>query len=210
MNPNFPRTIFVTGIGTEVGKTFCSAILVEALKADYWKPIQAGDLHQLDADFVKKVSSNPYIKIHPSRHLLNQAMSPHAAAVLDGVNVNLTDFELPITENHLIIEGAGGLMVPLNVQGDLVVDLIQNLKTEVVLVVKNYLGSINHTLLSIELLKQRNIKPLGLIFNGDTNEFSESIILSKTGVKCLARIPQLTGDLNEFVVEQAERIRESL
>lgn len=210
MNPTFPRTIFVTGIGTEVGKTFCSAILVEALKADYWKPIQAGDLHQLDADFVKKVSSNPFIKIHPSRYLLNQAMSPHAAAVLDGVNVTLTDFELPITENHLIIEGAGGLMVPLNVQGDLVVDLIQNLKTEVILVVKNYLGSINHTLLSIELLKQRNIKLLGLIFNGDSNEFSESIILSKTGVKCLGRIPQLTRDLNEFVVEQAEKIRESL
>ena len=210
MNPNFPRTIFVTGIGTEVGKTFCSAIMVEALKADYWKPIQAGYLHQLDADFVKKVSSNPFIKIHPSRHLLNQAMSPHAAAVLDGVNIELTDFELPITENHLIIEGAGGLMVPLNVQGDLVVDLIQNLKTEVILVVKNYLGSINHTLLSIELLKQRNIKLLGIIFNGDSNEFSESIILSKTGVKCLARIPQLTGDLNEFVVEQAEKIRESL
>jgi dethiobiotin synthetase len=210
MNPTFPRTIFVTGIGTEVGKTFCSAVIVEALKADYWKPIQAGDLHQLDADFVKKVSSNPSIKIHPSRHLLNEAMSPHAAAVLDGINVTLTDFELPITENHLIIEGAGGLMVPLNVQGDLVVDLIQNLKTEVILVVKNYLGSINHTLLSIELLKQRNIKLLGLIFNGETNEFSESIILSKTGVNCLARIPQLTGDLNEFVVEQAEKIRESL
>jgi dethiobiotin synthetase len=210
MNPNFPRTIFVTGIGTEVGKTFCSAIMVEALKADYWKPIQAGDLHQLDADFVKKVSSNPFIKIHPARHLLNQAMSPHAAAVLDGVSIELTDFELPITENHLVIEGAGGLMVPLNVQGDLVVDLIQNLKTEVVLVVKNYLGSINHTLLSIELLKQRNIKLLGLIFNGETNEFSESIILSKTGVKCLARIPQLTSDLDEFVVEQAEKIRESL
>jgi dethiobiotin synthetase len=210
MNPNFPRTIFVTGIGTEVGKTFCSAIMVEALKADYWKPIQAGDLHQLDADFVKKVSSNPFIKIHPARHLLKQAMSPHAAAVLDGVSIELTDFELPITKNHIIIEGAGGLMVPLNVQGDLVVDLIQNLKTEVVLVVKNYLGSINHTLLSIELLKQRNIKLLGLIFNGETNEFSESIILSKTGVKCLARIPQLTGDLNEFVVEQAEKIRESL
>jgi dethiobiotin synthetase len=210
MNPTFPRTIFVTGIGTEVGKTFCSAILVESLKADYWKPIQAGDLHQLDADFVKKVSSNPSIKIHPSRHLLNEAMSPHAAAVLDGINVTLTDFELPITENHLIIEGAGGLMAPLNVQGDLVVDLIQNLKTEVILVVKNYLGSINHTLLSIELLKQRNIKLLGLIFNGETNEFSESIILSKTGVNCLARIPQLTGDLNEFVVEQAEKIRESL
>jgi dethiobiotin synthetase len=139
MNPNFPRTIFVTGIGTEVGKTFCSAIMVEALKADYWKPIQAGDLHQLDADFVKKVSSNPFIKIHPARHLLNQAMSPHAAAVLDGVSIELTDFELPITENHMVIEGAGGLMVPLNVQGDLVVDLIQNLKTEVVLVVKKLL-----------------------------------------------------------------------
>ncbi len=210
MNPNVPRTIFVTGIGTEVGKTFCAAILVEALKADYWKPIQAGDLHQLDADFVKKVSSNPLLKIHPSRYLLKYAMSPHAAAVLDGVNVALTDFELPITKNHLIIEGAGGLMVPLNVQGDLVIDVIQNLKTEVVLVVKNYLGSINHTLLSIELLKQRNVKLLGIIFNGDSNEFSESIILSKTGVKCLARIPELTGDLKEFVVEHAAKIRESL
>jgi dethiobiotin synthetase len=210
MRPNLPKRIFVTGIGTEVGKTFCSAILVEALQADYWKPIQAGDLHQLDADFVKKVSSNPKLKIHPSRYLLTQPMSPHAAAVLDGVNVELADFEMPITENHLIIEGAGGLMVPLNLQGDLVVDLIDDLKTEVILVVKNYLGSINHTLLSIELLKQRNIKLLGVIFNGETNEFSESIILSKTGVNCLARIPQLSGELNKFVVEQAAKITESL
>ena len=150
------KRIFVSGIGTEIGKTFCSAIIVEALNADYWKPVQAGELDQLDSDFVRRAITNTITTIHPEQFLLSQPMSPHAAAKLDGIELKLSDFKVPATTNNLVIEGAGGLMVPINEKGDFIVDLIPHIADEVILISKNYLGSINHTLLSIELLK-----PLG-------------------------------------------------
>ena len=151
------RKIFVTGIGTDVGKTVVSAILTEALEADYWKPVQAGDLDQSDSIKVKDLISNEKTIIHPEGIKLNSPMSPHAAADIDNVEIDLKEFNLPKTHNNLIIEGAGGLMVPLN-DNDLIVDLIEQLEAEVVLVSQNYLGSINHTILSIEVLKNRGIK----------------------------------------------------
>lgn len=198
------KRIFVTGIGTEIGKTFCSAILVEALKADYWKPVQAGELDQLDSDFVRNAISNSSTKIHPEQFLLTEPMSPHAAAKLDGIELNIIDFKVPLTENTLIIEGAGGLMVPINEKGDFIVDLIPHIADEVILISKNYLGSINHTLLSVELLKQRNISIRGIIFNGDPNAETEAIILSITGLKCIGKIPMMDQELKGFVREQAE------
>ena len=113
------RRIFVTGIGTEIGKTFCSAILVEALTADYWKPVQAGELDDLDSDFVRHAISNTKTNIHPEQYLLSEPMSPHAAARIDGIHLSPATFQRPETDNHLIIEGAGGLMVPLNDEGDM-------------------------------------------------------------------------------------------
>jgi len=197
------KKIFVTGIGTEIGKTFCAAILVEALKADYWKPLQAGELDQLDSDWIRKSISNSKSIIHAENFLLSQPMSPHAAAKIDGVNLTVDSFSIPKTENNLIIEGAGGLMVPLNEQGDLLIDLIPKLADEVVLISKNYLGSINHTLMSIALLQQRKIPIVGIIFNGEENKETESIILKLTGVKCIGKIPFLKGDVQKFVLEQA-------
>lgn len=200
------KRIFITGIGTEIGKTFCSAIIVEALKADYWKPLQAGELDQLDSDWVRRAISNPVTKIHPEHYLLTEPMSPHAAAKIDGIDLNITDFIVPETANNLVIEGAGGLMVPLNDRGDFIVDLIPYLADEVILISKNYLGSINHTLLSVELLKQRKIPIRGIIFNGDPNPETEEVILETTGLTCLGKIPMMDQELKCFVREQAAKL----
>lgn len=204
------RRIFIAGIGTEVGKTFCSAIVVEALKADYWKPIQAGELDDLDSLWVRDFISNDTSEFHTERYLLSEPMSPHAAAKLDKVHITLADFKTPDTANTLVIEGAGGLMVPLNEEGDMIVDLIPQLADETILISKNYLGSINHTLLSIELLKNRGIQLTGIIFNGDANPETEEIILKSTGVKCLGRVPMADSDIKEFVKEQANILYDSL
>lgn len=197
------KRVFVTGIGTEIGKTFCSAIIVEALKADYWKPLQAGELDDLDSDWVKNAISNSKSQFHPEQYLLSEPMSPHAAARIDGVELLPDNFQVPITDNNLIIEGAGGLMVPLNDHGDMIVDLIPKLADEVILISKNYLGSINHTLLSVELLKQRQISIKGIVFNGESNPETESIILKTTGVKCLGKVPQMDQELQAFIKDQA-------
>jgi dethiobiotin synthetase len=200
------KRIFISGIGTEVGKTFCSAIVVEALRADYWKPVQAGELDDLDSLWVRDFISNDTSKFHKERYLLSEPMSPHAAAKIDGIEMKLSDFKVPETDNVLIIEGAGGLMVPINEKGDMIVDLIPTLADETILISKNYLGSINHTLLSIELLKSRGIKITGIIFNGDPNTASEDIILATTGVRCLGRVPMADSDTKGFVKEQAGKI----
>jgi dethiobiotin synthetase len=192
-------TIGIVGIDTEVGKTIVSAIVTEALQADYWKLVQAGDLHQLDSDTVRSLVSNSKTKFHKERYLLTEPMSPHAAASIDGIKIEVSDFELPKTENTLVVEGAGGLMVPINEKGDMVVDLMAKLVDEVILVTKNYLGSINHTLMSIEVLKQKGIKIKGLIFNGESNPESERIIEKLSGVKVIGKIP-LAETLNKVFI----------
>lgn len=197
------KRTFITGIGTEIGKTFCSAIIVEALKADYWKPVQAGELDQLDSDFVRHAISNETSKIHPEQYLLSEPMSPHAAARIDGVYLKPENFKCPEMDNHLIIEGAGGLMVPLNDDGDMIVDLIPKVADEVILISKNYLGSINHTLLSVELLKNRNIPIRGILFNGIPNAETEAVILKYTQLPCLGKVPVMDEELRGFIKEQA-------
>ncbi|MEJ7779059.1 MAG: dethiobiotin synthase [Daejeonella sp.] len=169
------KPIFITGIGTSVGKTVTSAILVEKLQADYWKPIQSGDLHDTDTDRVRGLVTNQVSVFHPESYRLTQPFSPHKAAALDKVSIDMENILLPQTDNLLIIEGAGGLMVPLN-EKDLMIDLIKKFDAEVVLVSKNYLGSINHTILSAEILKSRNIDLCKIIFCGEEDESSEKII----------------------------------
>jgi dethiobiotin synthetase len=170
------RKIFVTAIGTDVGKTVVAAILTEALRADYWKPVQCGNVEATDSDFVRSHISNVTSRIHKESYLFKEPVSPHLAAELEGKQIVLVDLKLPETQNTVIIEGAGGLLVPLNSK-DFVVDLISYFEAEAVLVVKHYLGSINHTMLSIEALNRRGIKIAGIIFNGDRNPASEKIIL---------------------------------
>ncbi|MFA6946965.1 MAG: dethiobiotin synthase [Pedobacter sp.] len=169
------RPIFITGIGTGVGKTIVSAILVEKLKADYWKPVQSGDLENSDTAFVRSLVSNASSKFHPEAYRLTQPFSPHKSAALDGLRIEPSQFVLPETDNQLIIEGAGGLMVPLN-EDFLMIDLIKQLNADVILVSKNYLGSINHTLMSATILKSYQIPLKGLIFSGEQDTDSESCI----------------------------------
>lgn len=183
------KKYFVTGIGTDVGKTVIAAILTESLEADYWKPIQAGDLDNSDTIKVMNLVSNTKTVFHKEAYQLTEPMSPHAAADIDGITINIDEVQLPITNNNLIVEGAGGLMVPLN-DKDLIIDLIKKLNLEVVLVSQNYLGSINHTLLSVEVLKAKGIKIAGIIFNGEKNEATESYILNYTGLICLGYVSQ--------------------
>nr|WP_294898927.1 dethiobiotin synthase [uncultured Pedobacter sp.] len=199
------KKYFVTGIGTEIGKTVTAAILTEQLKADYWKPIQSGDLHQSDTLKVKNLVSNHLSYFHPEAYRLTQPFSPHYSAQLDGIEINLDSIKLPETENNLIVEGAGGLMVPLN-QQDLMIDLIKKLGLEVVLVSKNYLGSINHTLLSVEALQSRNIPIKGIIFNGNANPATENIIKKMTGLNVIAHIPALDEVNKERIRKVAENV----
>jgi len=169
------KPLFVTGIGTGVGKTYAAAHLVETLQADYWKPIQSGDLDATDTMKVRSLVKNPTSVFYPEAYRLTQPFSPHKAADLDGLVIDPGKIILPKTQNQLIIEGAGGLMVPLNNEF-LMIDLILQLQAEVVLVVMHYLGSINHTLLSIEMLKQKNIPINRIVFNGIKEAYSENVI----------------------------------
>lgn len=178
--------IFITGIGTDVGKTIAAAIVTEALEADYWKPIQAGDLDNSDTHKIKKYISNSKTTFHANSYALQTPASPHLAAELDNVVIDSTKVKEPKTKNHLVIEGAGGIFVPLN-NTDTIIDLIQS-DYKVVVVSRHYLGSINHTLLTIEALQNRKINIAGIIFNGDENKATEEIILSKTGLQIIGRI----------------------
>jgi dethiobiotin synthetase len=178
--------LFITGIGTDVGKTVASAIITEALEADYWKPVQAGDLGDSDSHKVKLYISNEKTRIFPNSYALNTPASPHLAAALDNITIQLNNIVEPLTDNHLVIEGAGGLFVPLN-DKDTIADLIQP-DYKVIVVSRHYLGSINHTLLTLEVLKARGCHVAGIIFNGDAHTPTEEVILSKTGVAMLGRI----------------------
>lgn len=199
---------FVTGIGTDIGKTLVSAVLVEALQADYWKPIQAGNLEYTDANFVKDNTVHPG-KIHLEDYLLKEPYSPHKAAEIDGKYIDFQSFKLPKTNNHIIVEGAGGIMVPIN-EKYLIINLIKQLQLSVILVSMNYLGSINHTLLSIEILKQHNISIAGIIFNGTTDIDSENYILSYSGCTLIGKIPKADLISKGFVVQQAQIIQKNL
>ena len=200
--------LFITGIGTDVGKTIASAIITEALEADYWKPVQAGDLQNSDSHKVKSFLSNEKTVIHPNSYALNTPASPHLAAELDGIMIDLKKIIEPKTENHLVVEGAGGVFVPLN-DTDCVIDLIQN-EYKVIVVSRHYLGSINHTLLTIEALQNRKIAVAGIVFSGDENKATEKIILSKTGIKCVGRIEQEPYFDQNVIKEYADLFREQL
>ena len=176
---------FVTGIDTDSGKTLVSAILCEALHGDYWKPIQAG--YPTDRDTIQDLVTNPDTVFYPEKYVLKTPVSPHVAASIDGVTIRLDEFVAPKTERDLIIEGAGGCLVPVN-ENDFVIDLASPLGCLVILVADLYLGSINHTLLTVRELQRRNLPVKGIIFNGTSNPESERIILHHSRLRCLLRI----------------------
>lgn len=201
------KKYFVTGIGTGVGKTLASAILVEALKADYWKPVQAGNLDCTDTDVVRKLISNNISVFHAETFRFKTPASPHYAAEIENIVITADSFKMPETSNHLVIEGAGGLMVPL-AKDFLMTDLIKKTDAEVILVSQNYLGSINHTLLSFEALKRFSIKIKGIIFNGEQNDSSEKFILEHTKLPCLLRIAKEENISSKTVIKYAAVARE--
>jgi len=200
--------LFITGISTDVGKTIASAIITEALEADYWKPVQAGDLDNSDSHKVKSYLSNPKSQFFDNSYALQTPASPHLAAEIDGIDIDLKKIIEPETSNHLVIEGAGGIFVPLNDEAT-IIDLIQP-DYKVIVVSRHYLGSINHTLLTIEALQHRKINIAGILFNGDENKSSEEIILNKTGVKFIGRIENEPYFDQNVIREYADLFRETL
>jgi dethiobiotin synthetase len=220
MNP-----IFITGIGTGVGKTLVAAIVTEALRADYWKPVQAGYAGGTDSEWVRKTIDHPLSQVHPESYRLALPASPHIAARQEGVEIDIhrivedfraisarSGYALPDVQpavaagpqRPLVIEGAGGLLVPLN-ENEFVTDLIRALDATVILVSRNYLGSINHSLLTAAACKAHGLRVAGWIFSDQYGHY-EADIVRWTGIPSLASVPHSENPGREFVREQAERI----
>lgn len=180
------RKIVVTGIGTDVGKTLLSAILVEALGADYWKPIQCGIEPSTDREQVRKLVSSSSI-CHSEAYCMQHPLAPHKAAHLEGIEIDESKILLPKTTRSLIIETAGGLFVPLN-RHLLMIDFLSQWNCDWILISRHYVGSINHTLLTALALKARNVRVRGVIFNGQPDPDVEDSILSFSQLPCLGRI----------------------
>ena len=201
------KKYFITGISTEVGKTVASAIITEALAADYWKPVQSGDLEYSDTHKVKELISNSTSVFHPNSYALQTPMSPHASAEIDGITIEIDKIVEPTTENNLVIEGAGGLLVPLN-DSDTILDVIKP-EYKVIVVSRHYLGSINHTLLTLNLLKEKGFE-VSLIFSGDEHPTTESIIKKMSGVEVIGRIEEEPYFDKNVIKEYADKFRDKL
>jgi len=201
------KKYFVTGISTEVGKTVASAILVEALQADYWKPIQAGELENCDTQKVERLVSNKKSKFHPNSYALKTPMSPHAAADIDGIKISLKKIVEPKTKNNLVIEGAGGLLVPINGK-ETILDIIKP-EYKVIVVSRHYLGSINHTLLTLKLLQEKGFE-VALIFSGNENKTTENIIKKMTNINVVGRIEEEPYFDKNVIKEYADLFRDKL
>ena len=182
------NSYFLTGIGTDVGKTVVSAILCELLQASYWKPIQSGDLQNSDSKKIQEWLNNT-VEIIPEAHLFSEALSPHVASKIDGVSINSAMLNLPKTTGNLIVEGAGGWLVPINEAGITFADLAEQWNIPIILVSRHYLGSINHTLLTIESIQARNMTIHGIIYVGEPLPDTCEIIEKISGVKTLFSVP---------------------
>jgi dethiobiotin synthase len=196
------ESLFVTGIGTGVGKTICSAVLIRIFEADYWKPIQSGDLHNTDSMMIKDLTGDDTF-YHPETYRLKLAASPHQSAAEEGITISINDFSLPKTQKPLIVEGAGGLMVPIS-DSEFIIDLIEKLDIPIALVIKNYLGCINHSLLSIMAIRERGLQLKYLILNGSFPKDTERIICNFINTETeIIRIPefaQLTKESMESFI----------
>lgn len=201
------KQIFVTGISTDVGKTIASAIIVEALEADYWKPIQAGELEYSDSHKIAELISNHKTVIHENSYALKTPMSPHAAAEIDGIGIETVQIIQPKTENHIVIEGAGGLLVPLN-DNETVLDIISP-KHKVIVVSRHYLGSINHTLLTVKTLLNLGHN-VSIIFSGKEHLTTERIISKMTKVPVIGRVDEEEIFDKTTIKKYADKFRNAL
>jgi dethiobiotin synthase len=182
-----PRQLFITGTDTGVGKTVVSAILMAGLEGKYWKPVQSGLEEMTDTDWIRAVTGLPENHFYPETCRLQRPLSPHASAAAEGIRIDLESFRLPDTEEHLIVEGAGGIMVPLN-ETHLMLDLMKKLAIPVLLVARSELGTINHTLLSLEQMRRHGLEVFGVVMNGPKNPGNREAIEHFGKVKVLAEI----------------------
>ncbi len=201
------KKYFITGISTEVGKTIASAIIVEALQADYWKPVQAGELKNSDTQKIQNLISNKKSKFHPNSYALETPMSPHAAAEIDGVIIELKNIKEPKTKNNLVVEGAGGLLVPLN-DSKTILDIIRP-EYKVIVVSRHYLGSINHTLLTIKLLLEKGFD-VSIVFSGNEHKTTEDIIKKMSNIEIIGRIEEEPYFDKNVIKEYADLFRDKL
>jgi dethiobiotin synthetase len=200
---------FITGIGTGVGKTVVAAILTEALNADYWKPVQCGTENGTDKDTVANLLTNQTSTIHMEQYCYDQPVSPHLAASLTGEKIIMEIMEPPLTSNDLVIEGAGGILVPLNEQY-FVIDMATFFEAEIVLVIRNYLGCINHSLLSIDYLTKNGFEIKGLVLIGTFDSAVRSTIINYAELPIIAEIPEVTEISKESILGLAQKIDMSL
>jgi dethiobiotin synthetase len=205
--------VFITGTGTGVGKTLVAAVVTEALQANYWKPVQAGFENGTDTEWVSQHLSNNISIVYPELYKLKLPASPHIAAREEGARICsdkiVEEYRLLVSANRqLVIEGAGGLMVPLN-SSEMVLHIIKKLSAKVIVVSRNYLGSINHSLLTAGVLKANQVDVAGWIFNDHYMNYEEEIA-EWSGYPVIGKIPYSDNiDLN-FVAKQAELIRPAL
>ncbi len=198
-----PRQLFVTGTDTGIGKTVISAILMAGLKGKYWKPIQSGLEETTDTQWIKEVTTLPENHFFPETYRLKQPLSPHASAAAEGIHIDLEAFQLPNTEEHLIVEGAGGIMVPLN-ETHLMLDLMKKLDIPVLLVARSELGTINHTLLSLEQMRRHGVEVFGVIMNGPRNPNNREAIEHFGNVSVRAEIEPLS-EINRNILHHTFR-----
>lgn len=196
------NNIIIAGTDTGIGKTICSALLMCVLKGTYFKPIQSGCREDNDTQTVKQLSELSEEHFLKEKYCLNEPLSPHLAAEIDNVIIEESKLALPdnIHYSPLIVELAGGLMVPINRQ-TLFIEVIKEWDAKVILCAKTSLGTINHTLLSIEALKARNIDIMGIIFMGDKFSDNEKTIEQFSGVNMLGRIPKLGVKNKETLID---------
>lgn len=199
------KGLFITGIGTDVGKTVAAAVITKALEADYWKPAQCGDLDNSDSIKIGRLTG---LKTLPEAYRLQAPMSPHAAADLEGVELSIDKIELPKSGNTIVIEGAGGVMVPFNSK-ETYLDLMVKLNLPVVLVTRHYLGSINHTMLSWKVLKEAGLNVVALVISGTPHETTESHFETQMDVPFI-RISELDEVISDKIAAEAERLKSSI
>jgi dethiobiotin synthetase len=207
------QTIFITGTGTGVGKTLVSAIVAEALQADYWKPIQSGYEEGTDSEWVSSMLSNTKSRVYPEAYRFQLPASPHLAAKEEGRVISSEKIFSAYAQHlapgrRLIVEGAGGLMVPLN-EHELVLDLVRKINAKVIIVSRNYLGSINHSLLTAQVCRQKGIRVAGWIFNDEFMSY-ENDIIAWSGYNKIASISKMPVVNKETIREQASLIRQQL
>ena len=211
------QPIFITGIGTGIGKTLVAAIVTEALQADYWKPVQAGYSAGTDSSIIKQSLSNSFSTVHPELYKLKLAVSPHIAAREENILISLSEIKTKMEEINaslqqkktaLIIEGAGGLLVPLN-DHEFVADLIKQLQAKVILVSRNYLGSINHSLMTAEVCRYYKLDVLGWIFNDQYLAYEDEI-MHWSGFPKIGTVSFTDKPDKKFIKEQSLLVEQAL